>query len=68
MNILLFPFKIVWWTISLFFNLTGRMLGIILGSVLMVAGLAATFTFVGAIFGIPMAILGLLLVIKSIFG
>ena len=67
MSILLFPFRAIWWLISSLFSLTGRLLGIIIGSILMAAGLALTFTFVGAIFGIPMAVLGLLLIVKSIF-
>jgi len=67
MSILLFPFRVIWWVISFLFSLTGRLLGIIIGSVLMVVGLALTFTFVGAVFGIPIVILGLLLIVKSVF-
>ncbi|MCL2376974.1 MAG: hypothetical protein FWC76_06200 [Defluviitaleaceae bacterium] len=68
MSVLLFPFRVIWWLICFFFSLTGRLLGVIIGSLLMAAGLAITLTFVGAIFGIPIGILGLLLVVKSIFG
>ena len=68
MRILLLPFNFVWWLIGFLFSLTGRLLGIIVGSLLMAAGIGLIFTFFGAIIGIPLGILGLLLVIKSIFG
>ena len=67
MNILLFPFRMFGWLISFVFSLTGRLMGVILGGLLMAAGLAMTATFILAIFGIPLAILGLLLVIRSLF-
>jgi len=53
--------------IGLVLNLTGRLLGIIIGLILMVAGLALTVTFFGAIIGIPLLIIGLLLIIRSLF-
>jgi len=57
-----------WWLIGLAFNITGRLIGIILGGLIMAIGLGLTATFFLAIIGIPLAILGLLLVIKSLFG
>ena len=68
MNILLFPFRIAWRLVGFAFNLTGRLIGIILGGLIMAAGLALTATFFLAIFGIPLVILGLLLIVKSLFG
>ena len=68
MNILLFPFRMLWWLVSFAFNLTGRLIGIVIGGLLMVIGLALSATFFLAIIGIPLAILGLLLIIKSLFG
>lgn len=68
LNILLFPFRAIWWLISLAFNLTGRLIGVIIGILLMAVGLAMAATFFLAILGIPLAILGLLLVVKSLFG
>lgn len=67
MGLLLFPFKVVWSLIGLAFNLTGRLLGVIIGLVLMVAGVILTFTVVGAIIGVPLLILGLLLTARSLF-
>ena len=68
MNILLFPFRMIWWVVSLAFNITGRLIGIIFGGLLLAIGLGLTATFFLAIFGIPLAILGLLLMVKSLFG
>ena len=68
MNILLFPLRAVWRLIGFAFSLTGRLIGVIIGILLMAVGLAMAATFFLAILGIPLAILGLLLVIKSLFG
>jgi len=48
-------------------NITGRILAAILGVGLMVVGIALTMTGAGAPIGIPFAILGFLLMIRSIF-
>jgi len=67
MNVLLLPFRIIWGLISLIFNLTGRLLGIVIGFMLMVTGLILIVTIIGAIIGIPLLIFGLLLMIRSLF-
>jgi len=67
MNILLLPFRIIWGLISFIFNLTGRLLGIVIGIALMAIGLILTITVIGAILGIPLLIVGLLLIIRSLF-
>ena len=67
MNILLLPFRIAWEFISFLFNLTGRLLGIVFGIVLMAIGLLLTVTIIGAAVGIPLMILGLLLIVRSLF-
>jgi hypothetical protein len=67
MKLILFPFYLIWSLISFIFKLTGRVLGIIVGLVLIIVGLILTFTVIGAIVGIPLCILGVLLVIRSIF-
>jgi len=53
--------------ISFIFNLTGRLLGVVIGIVLMAIGLILITTVVGAILGIPLLIVGLLLIIRSLF-
>jgi uncharacterized membrane protein (DUF106 family) len=68
MRLILLPFKIIWALISMVFDLTGRLIGAVLGLVLLITGLILTVTVVGAIIGIPLLILGLLLMIRSLFG
>jgi len=63
----LWPFVAVWNLLALVLNITGRVLAGILGVGLMVVGIALTMTVAGAPVGIPFAILGLLLIIRSIF-
>ena len=64
---ILWPFVAVWNLLALLLNITGRVLAGILGVGLMILGIALTMTVAGAPVGIPFAILGLLLIIRSIF-
>lgn len=63
----LWPFVAVWNLLALVLNITGRVLAGILGVGLMIVGIALTMTVAAAPVGIPFAILGLLLIIRSIF-
>ncbi len=63
----LWPFVAVWNLLALILNITGRVLAGILGVGLMIVGVALTMTVAGAPVGIPFAIVGLLLMIRSIF-
>jgi hypothetical protein len=63
----LWPFVTIWNLLALVLNITGRLLAMILGVGLMIVGIALTMTVAGAPVGIPFAILGLLLIIRSIF-
>jgi len=63
----LWPFVAIWNLLALVLNITGRVLAGILGVGLMIIGIAFTMTVAGAPVGIPFAILGLLLIIRSIF-
>jgi len=65
--ILLWPFYAIWKLIEFIFNLTGRLIGVILGLVLMIVGIILTVTVIGAIVGIPFIIIGVLLTLRSIF-
>ncbi len=60
---LVFPFLFVGWVLKL----TGRFVGALLGSTLLMFGIALTLTVAGAIVGIPLAFLGVLLMIRSLF-
>lgn len=63
----LWPFVMVWDLLAMVLNVTGRLLAAVLGVALMVIGIVLIVTIVGAPLGIPFVILGLLLMIRSIF-
>lgn len=67
MKIILWPFMLIFNLLSGIISLTGRFIGITLGLVLMILGLAATITIIGGIVGIPLMIFGFLLLLRSIF-
>jgi hypothetical protein len=48
-------------------ELTGRFVAMVLGLVFIVVGVIVSLTLIGAIIGIPMAVIGLLLFLKGIF-
>ena len=61
------PFTAIWKLLAVIVELTGRLVAMILGIVLMIVGVLVSLTLVGAIIGIPLAIVGLLLFLKGIF-
>jgi len=63
----LWPFAAIWKLLAVIVELTGRLVAMILGFVLMIVGVLVSLTVVGAIVGIPLAIVGLLLFLKGIF-
>ncbi len=63
----LWPFWAVWMLVTGILKLTGRLVAVILGLVLMVAGVLVSLTVVGLIVGVPLFILGLLLVFRGLF-
>ncbi len=67
MQILLAPFKAIWRLVTFIFELTGRLLAVILGIVLMIVGVVLSVTLIGAIIGIPLAIFGFTLTVRGLF-
>ena len=65
--ILLWPFYAVWRLLTLVLELLGRLLCAVIGIGLMIAGTVVTFTVVAAPVGIPVAAIGLLLLIRALF-
>ncbi|HPH94475.1 MAG TPA: hypothetical protein PKW33_18860 [Anaerolineaceae bacterium] len=61
------PFVALWRFLALIIEITGRLVGAILGFALMVVGLIATLTIIGAIVGLPLMLIGGLLTLRSIF-
>jgi hypothetical protein len=63
----LWPFAAIWQLIATIVGLTGRFVAMVLGLVFILVGLLVSLTVIGAIIGIPMALIGLLLFLKGIF-
>ncbi len=65
--ILLWPFYAIWRLLTFVLELVGRLLCGLIGIGLMMAGTAIALTLVAAPFGVPIAALGFLLVVRAIF-
>ena len=65
--ILLWPFYAIWRLLSFVVELIGRLLCALLGIGLMIAGVTITLSIIGAPVGIPLASVGFLLLVRSIF-
>ncbi len=63
----LWPFVAIWDLVVTLVVLSGRLVAAILGFVFLLLGAVLTATIVGAIIGIPLAIFGLMLVIRSLW-
>jgi hypothetical protein len=63
----LWPFRALWTLIATIVELTGRLVAMILGFVFILVGLLVSLTIVGAIIGIPLAIVGFMLVLRGVF-
>jgi hypothetical protein len=57
----------VWEFVTWILRLTGRLVAIVLGLALMAVGVLISLTIIGAILGIPLALLGFLLVLRGLF-
>lgn len=64
---LLRPFIWLWNFIAYIVTLTGRLVAVILGLVFMLVGVILTITVIGAIVGIPLFVIGLLLVVRGLW-
>lgn len=65
--LLLWPFWAIWRLLTLILNLTGRLIAVILGLVLMVVGAILIITIVALPIGIPVAVIGFLMVMRGLF-
>jgi hypothetical protein len=63
----LWPFAALWKLIAVIVEMTGRFLAMVLGIVFIIVGVIISLTIVGAIVGIPLAIIGLLLLLRGMF-
>ena len=65
--LLLWPFYAIWRVLTFFLEVVGRLLCALLGIGMMIAGVAITLSVIGAPIGIPLASLGFLMLIRSLF-
>lgn len=63
----LWPFAALWKLLAVIVEMTGRFVAMVLGIVFIVVGILVSLTIVGAIVGIPLAVIGLLLLLRGIF-
>lgn len=64
---ILWPFWMIGQLVKFILEATGRILGVVLGFVLVVIGIVISLTVIGAVIGIPLAGLGVLLIIRGLF-
>jgi hypothetical protein len=65
--LLLWPFWAIWRLLEIILTLTGRLVGTILGLVLMIVGIVVSLTVIGAVIGVPLLVVGFLLTLRSLF-
>lgn len=65
--VLVWPFRMVWKLTGFVVRLVGCFLAILLGLVFMAVGVALSLTGIGLILGIPLFILGFMLLVRGLF-
>ena len=63
----LWPFAAIWNLVAYIVMLTGRLLAVILGFVFIILGVFLTVTVIGAIIGIPLGVIGVLMIIRGLW-
>jgi hypothetical protein len=63
----LWPFAALWKLLAVIVEMTGRFVAMVLGIVFIIVGIIVSLTIVGALVGIPLAVVGLLLLLRGIF-
>ncbi|MEW6405087.1 MAG: hypothetical protein AB1649_25095 [Chloroflexota bacterium] len=63
----LWPFVAIWRLLAVIVEMTGRFVAMVLGIVLVIVGVIVSLTIVGAIVGVPLALVGLLLFFRGLF-
>ncbi|MFA9406484.1 MAG: hypothetical protein ACERKX_11790 [Anaerolineales bacterium] len=64
---IMWPFDALWWLVTTILALTGRLIMVLLGAVLMLGGVLISMTIVGAVIGIPLLFFGVLVVLRGLF-
>jgi hypothetical protein len=63
----LWPFAAVWNLVAYIVMLTGRLLAVVLGFLFLILGVVLTVTVIGAIIGIPLGVIGVLMIIRGLW-
>ena len=63
----LWPLAALWKLLSILVELTGRFVAMVLGILFIIVGLIVSLTIIGAVVGVPLALIGLLLLVRGIF-
>jgi hypothetical protein len=63
----LWPFVALWRLLAVIVEMTGRFVAMVLGIVFIVVGVIVSLTIIGAIVGVPLAVIGLLLFLRGLF-
>jgi hypothetical protein len=64
---ILWPFIALWRVLTGIILVTGRLVAIILGGVFILVGVIVSLTVIGAVIGIPVALFGLMLILRGLF-
>jgi hypothetical protein len=64
---ILWPFIALWKLLAGLIAVTGRLVAVVIGAVLMLLGGLVSLTVVGSVIGIPLAVLGLLIILRGLF-
>lgn len=67
MKFLFFPFIALGKLVEGIMKVTGRLVAIMLGFAFLILGIVLSLTFIGAILGIPLAVLGFTMIIRGLF-
>lgn len=67
LRVLFWPFKMLWSFVGVVFLAIGKLMSLLLGILITVVGAILSATLVGAIVGIPLVILGVTMMIRSLF-
>ncbi|MBQ7114259.1 MAG: hypothetical protein IJO10_08480 [Clostridia bacterium] len=67
LRVLFWPFKMLWSFVGVVFLAIGKLMSLLLGLLITVIGAVLCATLVGAIVGIPLVILGVTMMVRSLF-
>ncbi len=66
-RIMFFPVRLSWRIVTALVNAIGILLGLVLGSVLLGVGVLLCYTFIGAFIGVPMVVIGFLILLRALY-